>query len=387
MKNTGVMNMRFDSKRTIVGAVGVLALCLLGSATKTAGQAAPPAKPVMAEDVFKNVQVLKGLPIDEFMDTMGMISSALGLNCLDCHTSDADKSWERFAADTTMKQTSRKMIQMVNALNKDNFRGVRAVTCYTCHRGDLRPKVVPSLIVQYSAPFEDPNEVEIPPDSKGSPDAIFNKYLNVIGGTQQLSKFTSYVAKGTYVGFDTHHTKVPVEIFAKAPNQKTFIIHGAFGDKTWTFDGRNAWAASVDKPLPLMPLTAGNVEGLKVEALVSFPTGLKQNFAQWKAGTASIDDKDVIVLQGTNPRQPPVNLYFDSVGQLVRLVRFVDTAIGRIPTQIDYDDYRQVAGIKMPFKITSTWTDGQATVELTDVQANVQIDPSRFAQPAPAKTK
>jgi photosynthetic reaction center cytochrome c subunit len=382
-----VMNMRFASRRTILGVTAVFALCLLGAATKTAGQAGQEPKPRMADEVFKNVQVLKGLPVDEFMDTMGMISSALGLNCLDCHTSDADKSWDRFAADTTMKQTSRRMIQMVNALNKDNFRGVRAVTCYTCHRGDLRPKVVPSLIVQYSAPSEDPNEVEIPPDSKGSADAVFNKYLNVIGGTQQLSRFTSYVAKGTYVGFDTHHTMVPVEIFAKAPNQKTFIIHGAFGDKTWTFDGRFAWAASVDKPLPLMPLTAGNVEGLKVEALVSFPLGLKQNFSQWKVGSASIDDKDVTVLQGTNPRQPPVNLYFDSIGQLVRLVRFVDTAIGRIPTQIDYSDYREVAGIKMPFKITSTWTDGQATVDLTEVRANVEIDPARFRAPAPAQAK
>ena len=341
----------------------------------------------MAEELFKNVQVLKGIPVDEFMDTMGMISSALGLNCLDCHTSDADKSWDRFAADTTMKQTSRRMIQMVSAINKDNFRGVRSVTCYTCHRGDLRPKTVPSLVLQYSAPTDDPNEVEIPPNSKGSPDAVFNKYIGALGGAQALSRFTSYVAKGSYVGFDTHHTKVPVEIFAKAPNQKTFIIHGAFGDKTWAFDGRSAWAASVDKPLPLMPLTAGNVEGLKVEGLVSFPAGLKQNFSQWRAGTASIDDKDVIVLQGTNPRQPPVNLYFDSTGLLVRLLRFTDTAIGRIPTQIDYADYRDVAGIKMPFKITSTWTDGQATVELTDVQANVAIDPARFGKPAPAQAK
>jgi photosynthetic reaction center cytochrome c subunit len=379
--------MKFGSRRTILGAIGMVALCLLGVATSVTGQAGQEAKPQMADDVFKNVTVLKGLQVDEFMDTMGMIAAALGLNCLDCHTSDADKSWERFAADTTMKQTSRRMIQMVNAINKDNFRGVRSVTCYTCHRGDLRPKVVPSLIVQYSAPMEDPNEVEIPPNPKGNPDDVFNKYLNALGGTQRLSRFTSYAAKGTYVGFDTHHTKVPVEISAKAPNQKTYIIHGSFGDKTWVYDGKSAWAASVDKPLPLMELHAGNLEGLKVEALVSFPTGLKQNFAQWRVGSTSIDDKDVVVLQGTNPRQPPVNLYFDDSGLLVRLVRFVDTAIGRIPTQIDYADYREVAGIKMPFKITSTWTDGQATVELTDVQPNVNIDPAKFGRPAPAKPK
>ena len=382
--------MKFGSRRTILGVIAIGMLCLLGLSTTTRGQATQAAqapKPQMAEEIFKNISVLRGIPIDEFMDTMGMISAALGLNCLDCHTSDADKSWERFGADTTMKNTARRMIQMVNTINKENFKGVRSVTCFTCHRGDLKPKVVPSLIVQYSAPMEDPNEVEIPPNAKGSPDEVFNKYLNALGGTQRLSRFTSYTAKGTYVGFDTHHSKVPVEIFAKAPNQKTFIIHGAFGDKTWVFDGRQAWAASVDKPQPLMQLNAGNLEGLKVEALVSFPTGLKANFAQWRVTSTSIDDKDVTVLQGTNPRQPPVNLYFDNSGLLVRLVRFVDTAIGRIPTQIDYADYREVAGVKFPFKITSTWTDGQATVELTDVQPNVNIDAAKFARPAPAKPK
>src|ERR1700674_4045915 len=121
-ENSGEMNMRLASKRTIFGATGMITLCLLSVSTKTAGQVGQEPKPRMADEVFKNVQVLKGLPVDEFMDTMGMISSALGLNCLDCHTSDADKSWERFAADTTMKQTSRRMIQMVNALNKDTFR-------------------------------------------------------------------------------------------------------------------------------------------------------------------------------------------------------------------------------------------------------------------------
>jgi photosynthetic reaction center cytochrome c subunit len=380
-------HMKFGSRRTILAVMGLVAVCLFGMTSVGYGQAAQAPKPQMADDLFKNVTVLKGLQVDEFMDTMGMIAAALGLNCLDCHTSDADKSWERFAADTTMKQTSRRMIQMVNTINKEQFKGVRSVTCWTCHRGDLKPKIIPSLVVQYSAPMEDPNEVEIPPNSKGNSDEVFNKYINALGGAQALSRFTSYTAKGSYVGFDTHHSKVPVEIYAKAPNQKTLIIRGAFGDKTWTFDGKQAWAASVDKPQPLMDLHGGNLEGLKVEALVSFPQGLKANFAQWRVGTTGIDDKEVTVLQGTNPRQPPVNLYFDNTGLLVRLVRWVDTAIGRIPTQIDYADYRTVGGIKMPHKITSTWTDGQATIELTDVQANANIDPAKLSRPAPAKPK
>jgi outer membrane lipoprotein-sorting protein len=79
-----------------------------------------------------------------------------------------------------------------------------------------------------------------------------------------------------------------------------------------------------------------------------------------------------------------VNFYFDESGLLVRVVRFVDTAVGRVPTQTDYSDYRDVAGVKLPFKWIATWTDGQATTELTEVQPNTAIDASRFARPAPA---
>ena len=87
-------------------------------------------------------------------------------------------------------------------------------------------------------------------------------------------------------------------------------------------------------------------------------------------------------MQGTNPRQPPVKLYFDqNSGLLVRLVRYSETAIGRVPTQIDYSDYRDVAGIKMPFRWTVTWTDNQAFIELSEVRPNVPIDAGRFARP------
>src|SRR5207247_10725181 len=99
----------------------------------------------------------------------------------------------------------------------------------------------------------------------------------------------------------------------------------------------------------------------KVEANRVFPAQLKQAIRQWRRTSTTNEDREVQVLQGTNPRQPPVNLYFDQSGLLVRLVRFVDTAVGRGPTQIDYSDYRDVRGIKLPFKWTATWTDGQST--------------------------
>jgi outer membrane lipoprotein-sorting protein len=98
----------------------------------------------------------------------------------------------------------------------------------------------------------------------------------------------------------------------------------------------------------------------------------------------TIDDREVHVVQGTNGGQLPVNLYFDESGLLVRVVRFSETSVGTVPTQVDYADYRDVSGVKMPFRWTTTWTNGQSTTELTEVQPNVPIDAARFARPAPA---
>src|SRR5215468_9241440 len=142
------------------------AVFLLGSA-RVLGQAGQAPNPPMAEEVFKNVQVLKGIPVDEFMDTMGMFAASLSFNCVDCHTLQSVGSWDKFADDTPLKQTTRRMMLMVNAINKDNFKGVRSVTCYTCHHGDLHPKVIPNLAAQYAAYMDDPSEPTMLPASAG----------------------------------------------------------------------------------------------------------------------------------------------------------------------------------------------------------------------------
>src|SRR5947207_5906859 len=378
-------NTRSPLKRTIVRAMGWVLVCLVAGIATANGQAAQQQRPQLAEEVFKDVQIIKGIPVDEFMDTMGMFAAATNMNCVDCHTSDSTESWENFAKETPLKQTARRMLLMVDAINKQNFKGVRSVTCYTCHHGDRRPKPVPSLVVQYSAPVEDPNEIDIFPNTGGpTPDQVFDKYIQALGGAQRLANFTSFTAKGTYSGYDTDQAKAAIEIFAKAPAQRTTIVHAAFGDSVRVYDGRSAWIASPDKPLPLMPLSGGNLDGAKIESIVWFPTQIKQAFSQWRVSSASIDDREVRVVQGINPRQPPVNFYFDESGLLVRLVRFVDTPDGRVPTHDDSADYRDVSGIKMPLRWTATWTDGQSNTHPTDIQSNGPIDAAKFARPAPA---
>src|SRR5438552_15367798 len=159
---------RFGSRHLGGSALRTVAVCLFAVAIAN-GQAGQAQRPPMAEEVFKNVQILKGIPVDEFMDTMGMFAAATSLNCTSCHASDNTTTWDKFAVDTPLKQTARRMMNMVNAINKTQFKGVRSVTCYTCHHGDQRPKIVPSLIVQYSAPVADPDEIEIPPNTQDPP--------------------------------------------------------------------------------------------------------------------------------------------------------------------------------------------------------------------------
>ena len=181
--------MKFGSRQMITVAISALIVCLFGAglAFGQAAQAAQGAqpRPQMAEELFKNIPVLKGIPVDEFMDTMGMFSNALAMNCTDCHTSDSTSAWEKFADDTPLKQMARRMAIMVNGINRNNFMGERKVTCYTCHHGEQKPKSNAGLTIQYSAPIDDPNEVDIPPRGyPGSPtaDAVFNKYIQAVGG-------------------------------------------------------------------------------------------------------------------------------------------------------------------------------------------------------------
>jgi outer membrane lipoprotein-sorting protein len=344
----------------------------------------------MAEDVFKNVQVLKGISVNEFMGTMGFFSASLGLNCTDCHISESSGDWGKYADDTALKRTSRMMIAMVNALNKSSFGGRRAVSCYSCHRGTVRPKVIPSLAEQYSAPpAEDPNEVEILPQPPAAPsaDQVLDKYIQALGGGQRLASLTSFVAKGTSQGYDTDLEPLPVEILAKSPGQRTTILHLRTGDSTTTYDGREGWISGPEKPVPLITLTGEDLDGLKLEADLSFPAGIKQALSRWRAGfpKTTIGDRDVQVIQGTGAAGSRVKLFFDAEsGLLLRTVRYTTTAVGINPTQTDYSDYREVAGVKIPFHRVTTWTDGQSTMELSEVQPNVAIEASKLAKPAPA---
>ncbi|PWU06999.1 MAG: hypothetical protein C5B51_11060 [Terriglobia bacterium] len=341
----------------------------------------------MAEDVFKNVQVLKGVPADQFMTTMGVFSAALGMSCEDCHAAN-DSKWENYALDNSpRKQVARRMVRMMTDINKNYFGGRQNVTCYSCHRGSDRPRVTASLAAVYGgSPEEDEDDIV-----RQAPDAppagqLFDKYFQAIGGTARLAQLTSFVAKGTSSGYGPESEKRPLEIYAKAPNQRTTIIHTDNGDSTTTFDGRAAWIAAPLRPIPVLPLTAGELYGARLDAELAFPGRIQQAFGQWRVGRpVVINDRKAQVAQGVSADGAAMaTFYFDADSSLlVRFIRYASSPVGRAATQYDYSDYREVAGVKVPFHWTMTWLDGRENVELSEIGPNVAIDPARFAKPAP----
>jgi len=378
--------------RAFCGAVVIAFVCLAG-VTLAQGQAAP-AQPaaaapgvVLSQDAFKSVQVLKDIPVDTFFESMGMFASSMGNDCTFCHVKAAYFDRAKFAEQTPKIVRARGMIAMMNTINKAYFAGENRVTCFTCHRGSNSPVREPDLSIQYGVTPEDPNVIDFVEYAQMSSDMLFDKYLKAIGGVDKLNAIKSFTAKGTYEGFDTAFAKIPVEVYARAPNQRTMVVKMGGGESYRVFDGRNGWMAGPDTPVPILQLTAGNLERARLEAMLQFPGNIKGMFPKWKVGRTAIDGNEVWIVQGGNGTETPLtNLYFAQDGTLVRLVRWTITPVGRVPTQIDYKDYRDVAGVKMPFSWTVSQTYMQMSINLTDIQPNATVDAAKFNKPAPGKS-
>lgn len=350
------------------------------------GQAPPAgARPRMSDEAFTNVQVLKGIPVDEFIGTMGLFSAALSVCCGDCHTGagGSNPHWE---ADPVRKQIARRMIRMVNTINKENFNGRQEVTCWTCHRGSQRPSVTPAIDLIYGEPIIYPPDVvqAAPANATYIPsvDQIFDKYIQAIGGAQRLASLTSYTAKGTSHLFGEVNMD-PVEIYAKAPDQLATIVHEREGDLARVYNGRQGWVMLPLTVVGEFGVNGSALEGAKLDAQLAFPAGIKPFFRSWRVSfPAVLNGRDVYVVQGTGNNGLIATFFFDKeTGLLNRVIRYATSAMGRVPVQIDYSDYRPVEGVMMPYKWTYAWLSGREEYELTEVQPNVPVDASKFAQP------
>lgn len=366
----------------VAGMAGVwlsgLALAAQGQPTAAAGQ--------KAGEAFKNVttSTLKELSVDDFVASMGLISANLGLDCADCHpNAGTDKA--DFVIDTPRKVTTRRMVEMVAGINRTNFAGVQRVTCWTCHHGRITPATTISLDAWYDAPGIELDDTVRQESGQPTADQVLDKYIQALGGAQRLASLTSFVATGNALGYGDLGGNADFTMFAKSPNQRATLITYKASERpasSWSFDGRTGWIKTPRGLLGEYELIGSELDGARLEAQLSFPGQIKQALTNWRgAATRSIGDRDFVVVQGSGPRGFLATLYFDPAsGLLSRMVRYGPSPIGRMPTQIDYADYRDVGGIKFPFEYKFTWLDGRYTAKLNKVDTNVAIDAAKFGR-------
>src|ERR1051326_1463649 len=253
---------------------------------------APQEKPALAEQVFKNIQVLKGIPVDDFLQTMGIMTAALEFDCADCHT-HAGTNLVDWAADTPRKVMARRMVNMVATINKTNFGGRQLVTCWTCHRNRDKPLTTPTLETIYGTPSFDSDDTIT--QSAGAPaaESILDKYVQAAGGAQRLAALTSFTGTGTSVGFGGFGGAV--EIVAKAPDKRSTMIlfkaETGQGDQIRAYDGQTGWIRTPLNVLGEYQLSGSDLDGARFDAQLSFPGQIKQILTNLKSGaTTTITD-------------------------------------------------------------------------------------------------
>ena len=362
----------------IGGAAVTIVLVVLAARGQSASGPASQT-PKLAEQPFKNIKVLKGIPADQLIPAMQFIAASLGVECEFCHVHEG-RGMAFDKDDKKQKVTARKMIEMMSAINKDNFDGKREVTCYSCHRGAADPVATPIIgadLPTPESPDKKPGEAQpsFPPA-----DQFFAKYLSAAGGPDALRKITSRVEKGTLSIGDQHSA---ADIFQKVPDKRLSIMHLASGDSVTAFDGHSGWMAVPGRPPHMM--TEAENEAARMDADLYFPIDVKTMRQKFTVESGEkVDGHETNLVIGETEGQNPLKLYFDTQsGLLVRLVRFAETPLGRLPTQIDYADYREADGVKIPYRWTLSRPGNRFTIQVDQVQQNVPVSDAKFIPPPP----
>jgi photosynthetic reaction center cytochrome c subunit len=375
------------NKPFLISATAKLALVAAISVVLAIGQTSPAhpeapkpetAKPKMAEEVYKNIDVFKGIPADRLIPAMQFITSALGVECSYCHVEGAFEKDDKKA-----KQAARKMVRMMFAINQENFEGHREVTCYSCHRGSPHPVATP-VIAEAGSPlaFEmAPAESATPSSDVPSAEQILVKYVEALGGASAIEKVSTRVEKGSV---EIGGRQFPVELFSKLPGKRVSIIHLPNGDNITALDGTSGWTSAPSRPTREIP--SSEMVSARLDADLQLPVHFQKFFNEIKIEKPEkIGDHDMYVISGSTANAVVAKFYFDQhSGLLARMLRYGDSPVGLNPTQVDYSDYRDQDHVKVPFQRIISSPRSRYSIRIEQVQDNVPVDDAKFARPAAA---
>ena len=310
-----------------------------------------------AEEVYKNIKVLKGLPASEVIPSMKFMCSSLKVDCEFCHK-ESDYSDDSVKA----KETTRHMIEMQQDINTKSFKGRTQVTCNTCHNGSPKPNRVPDMdgisrktIKRAATP--------------GSSADVIKKFSSASGDLGAVT------LEGTLKGLGAAPTTV--KLTQGAPNK--FLMESP--DRTFGFDGTVTWMKAGANSFPMPPEQATEIQkfGKFFRGEHAFDSMGELAFA----GTDKIEGKDVTVLRaGGRNAKVSTDLYFDSsTGLLARVVSYTMTPLGANPEFVDFSDYRKVGDAMVPFMMKRTGGKEPIVFTFEKASANPSISATFFALP------
>lgn len=347
-----------------------------------AGQA--PAEPPAALR-RAHLQVLTKVPESQLFPMMNAVADSLGVRCDYCHVRvapDPTKTWSLAGGwiwdrdDKLPKKTARDMMRMVLDINERQFGGRAVVTCYTCHRGSVAPATFPPLPPRAYSAAPEPAAKPLP-----SADDVWSAYLRAVGATRQFATLVVSAADDRSEG-----RRGTVEVIFKGTDRLRATLRmppdgpasqGVNGDAGWVASDGGARALRPDEVVRVRR-TAQRYAVVKVDR----PANLQI------AKMERIGDRDAYVAVSDVDARTTMMLFFDAAtGLLLRERTTTATSFIPLQDQVDYEDYRTVDGVMLPFLIRSS--DGSpfdtSIKVVTSVRHDVEVDDAVFQAPASAK--
>jgi len=378
---------------------------------------------------YRSIKVLTDLPCTELQLAMQSIAASLGVGCDHCHVTGPGGGFDRDDKET--KDRAREMMRMVAEINTRAFEGRSVVACATCHHGESKPMRTPPIAVEM-APWQAAQAARlreqqgrgrggfggpgqpgpegargaIPPGGGGpagagapaaapaagrgaapaeepkpteTVDQVLNKYVQAIGGRDALQKIQSRVMTGTVTLRDLQ--QVPVSVEEKLPDSYRLDIQAQPQPQTWAASGSTVWGSG--RGGGGRGMQGFQAQQARRRADLGAPLNMMQRYPNLTVNRyGTVEGRNTIVLVGRPTEDTTEQLHFDrETGLLLRRSISTRTTFSPLAEQIDYSDYRDVSGVKMPFTVRfATWNEVQVE-KFTDIKVNVPIDDARFAMP------
>ncbi|MET0649235.1 MAG: c-type cytochrome [Pyrinomonadaceae bacterium] len=369
-------------------------LVLWGHAARTSAQGPPPQGDKPVEQTRKNIQVLKGLPESQLFPEMNFIAASLGVQCGFCHVNTGRDpqtgrtNWVWESDEKEHKKIAREMMRMVLTVNKGDFGLSRGqVTCYTCHRGQEHPQSLPALPLAASghepAPAPSPaTGAAAEPARPAQPTVqqVFDKYVAAVGKPEAVAKSQALLIKGKREA--SQDRAWPFEVTLKGPDK--FFMVSEIPQQGKFKQGINGASGWVDTPRGRRAVTPKELGELKSTAELFGVIKFTPSPSMRVAGRRKVGERDAVVVVDRPSETVQRRYFFDAeTGLLLRVVTLTDAILNQIPEQVDFEDYRDVEGVKVPFRIRVSNIDTffSRTQTITEVKPGVPVEDAIFDMP------